>query len=164
MRRPGVRFWRVVFVASVVLFVAGVAVTVVATRATKAVYLTRRTSVFYGHSNIGISRNQPGTMAHGLANGFVRQVRDGLAGQTGPPYRWRPWYRRLSRGFIIIVPAQYICLGAALTAIAAGALSRRQTRRCGQTQCIACGYALAGLPADAAACPECGGKIEKSTA
>ena len=60
-------------------------------------------------------------------------------------------------------PARYIYLAAAASGLIAALAIRRGMNRAA-AGCANCGYSLAGLPVDAAACPECGGKIGKSTA
>ncbi|HYF15528.1 MAG TPA: hypothetical protein VD971_10710 [Phycisphaerales bacterium] len=61
-------------------------------------------------------------------------------------------------------PACYVPALALITGVPSAIALRRHKKKVAAGLCADCGYSLAGLPVDAAACPECGGKIGKSTA
>jgi hypothetical protein len=164
MRRPGVRFWRVVFVASVVLFVAGVAVTVVAFRGGGAVHLSDRTSFLYGRGALRVSRSVDTPGRDSYATAWELHVGDPTIPKLSLQFLLYPVYFASPRTSVVVTPAYYLPTLAVVTGGIAAAMIRRHKKGNAAGVCAGCGYALAGLPVDAAACPECGGKIGKSAA
>jgi hypothetical protein len=163
MRRPEVRFWRAIFVASVVLFAAGVAVAA-ATLATGGAFHTSGTASFvYGAGLLGVAgssntieRNLYATLWTRLMTAPALNVIDRrlylLRGLPSGP-----------TGFLALLPAYYIPALALITGVPSAVILHRHKKRNAAGLCAGCGYSLSGLPVDAAACPECGGKIQKST-
>jgi hypothetical protein len=155
MRRPGVLFWRRTLIASAVVLVASVAVTLIACVRLGSLRLTPRIAITYGLGHLGISRfAKPGNLDVYLRNWTSQWTPfDGLD--------WRPFLWNGQKAQQVTVPAQYLCVPPLLTAIASGlVLVRRRNQT--SAPCAACGYSLAGLPVDVTACPECGGKIDLS--
>ena len=64
---------------------------------------------------------------------------------------------------VFLLPLYYISALALIPGVPSAIVLRRDKKRNAPRLCAGCGYSLVGLPADAAACPECGGKIRKST-
>ena len=164
MRRPGVRFWRVVFAASAMLFAAGGAMIYVATRHVGFLPLSSRTTIDYLAGYVGVARmerpdpkNQLRKRWETFFRGIPPDERRRMVSQ------WKPYFDKGGARFGVHFPAEYICGVAAASGLIAAFAIRRGTNRAA-AGCANCGYSLAGLPADAAACPECGGKIRESTA
>jgi hypothetical protein len=164
MRGREVRFWRVVFAASVVLFVVGAGMTVVASASGGSVNISPKTSLVFGQGAVGVMGSSVAAKPGAVLEFWTPFVTDPVAAMFGPEYMHRPWYMFLSTTYRVLVPAYYIPALAVLTGVTSAVILCRHKKKIAAGLCAGCGYSLAGLPADAAACPECGGKIGKSTA
>jgi len=168
MRRPGVRFCRAVFVASLVPFVAGAWLSMLAAGAADYVPLTRRTSLFYGHHDVAVIREDSRHHEHKTA---IRR-REWLNGRAPlsrlfprrDPYFELPSWGKGVTSYSIEVPTYCLYVAPAVICVGSFLALSRIKRRARIGECGVCKYSLAGLPVDAAARPECGGKIGKSTA
>jgi len=163
MRRPGVRFWRAVFAASVILFVAGVIAAAAVSGPPVYTQVSPTNTVVYGGGLVGVvwinTRLQPSDPSFVWAIGLDVTSVPG----SPPKFRWRPRHRWNEYYGLTAVPAKYVWMLPLLTGLGAAFILHRHKKRNAAALCAGCGYSLAGLPADAAACPECGGKIGKST-
>jgi len=163
MRRPWVRFWKAVFIASVVLFVAGTAVAVISAKRTGAVHVTSCTSILYGRHDVGVVREADSEGSHDFAQIWNEVSHDPLFKRFWKRtyFRW-PWAKVDRWSMVFVVPANYLYLAPIATGLIA-VTSLRRVKKDTSARCPQCRYSLAGLSVDATACPECGGKIRKST-
>jgi len=164
MRRPGVRFWRVVFAASVILFVAGAAVTVMAGRQATHVRLSSTTGLYFGGRLVTLHWKNPRLPIPEKRSSWMSALNRRLKQDALSRFDWWPthdWDGNFGR---TMVPSKYFWVPPLLSASGAVFMIRRHKKRNAAGLCAGCGYSLAGLPTDATACPECGGKIGKSAA
>ncbi|HYF15544.1 MAG TPA: hypothetical protein VD971_10790 [Phycisphaerales bacterium] len=164
MRRPGIRFWRVVFAASVILFVAGVFVAIRASEPALFWPVSPTTAGMCGGRIVGVVWENPTVPRQTSAEEWKAGLNRLHVPGSPLSYRWLPRRRANSSNAITTIPASYICFVAALTGVSAALVAHRLAASFARTHCEKCSYSLAGLPADATACPECRGKIGKSTA
>jgi hypothetical protein len=164
MRRPGVRFWRVVFAASVVLFVAGVFVAIRASEPALFWPVSPTTAIVCGGRTVGVVWENPTVPRQTSAEEWTAGLDRLLVPGSPTSYRWLPRRRANPSYAITTIPASYICFVAALTGVRAAVVAHRLAASFARTHCAKCGYSLAGLPVDAAACPECGNKIGAAAA
>ena len=156
MRSPGTKFWRRVTVASRVLLLASAAAATVTVFHVGGWLLARRTALTYGYGHIYFAHTSNTPLRNYI--GLWRSQPSGFKG-----VHWRPYAGLGGSDYHVALPAQYLCVPPLVTGIVSVIALRRAKKRT-VPLCTACDYNLAGLPADAVACPECGGKIGKSTA
>lgn len=148
-------FWRRTLIASAVVLVASVAVTVIACVRVGSLRLTPRIAITYGVGHFGVTRfSRKETL-----DDYVSEWPN--AWTRFHDFYWRPHLTNSNKGQRVTLPAQYVCVPPLLAAIASGLVLVRRRKQT-SARCAACGYSLAGLPADATVCPECGGKIDLS--
>jgi len=164
MRRPGVGFWRVVFAASVILFVAGAAVTVLTIVSGGVVHTSWTSSIPYGDGALGFVSFPTLSKRDSFAREWTYKATDPDRSLLDSEYMVHPVVSTRTGVSGFVFPSYYIPALAMITGVPSAVMLRRHKKKIAAGLCAGCGYSLAGLPVDAAACPECGVKIGKSAA